>query len=121
MGPIRISVPGAPRYVATLRLVVGGLARHAGCDDDAVADLKLAVSELATAAVEAGSDVIEVSAELDGDGLVVRLPTTPPHPDQLFDPVDIAKALVDGCVEDPVNGEVALTVLSVAGRQDSVG
>ncbi len=121
MGPIRISVPGIPRYVGTLRLLVGGVARHAGCDDEGVADLKLAISELATAAVESGSEVIEVTAELDGDGLVVRLPTAPLRPDQLFDPVDIAKALVDGCEVDSANGEVALTVLAAAGRRDPVG
>ncbi|HEX2367918.1 MAG TPA: ATP-binding protein [Acidimicrobiia bacterium] len=118
MGPIRISVPGAPRYVATLRLFVGGLARQAGCDDEGVADLKLAVSELATAVVEAGSEVIEVTADLDGDGLVVRLPSAAPRPDQLFDPVEIARALVDGC--SVANGEVILTVLESAGRRDPV-
>ena len=119
MGPIRISVPGNPRYVATLRLLVGALARQAGCDDEGVADLKLAVSELATAAVEAGSEVVEMTAELVDDGLLVRLPTAPPRPGQLFDPVDIAKALVDGCAV--ADGEVALTVLVGAGRRDPVG
>ena len=118
MGPIRISVPGNPRYVATLRLLVGVLARQAGCDEEGVADLKLAVSELATASVEAGSEVVEMTAHVDDGELVVRLPAAPSHADQLVDPIGIAKALVDGCAVDPVKGEVALTVLAVAGRRD---
>jgi anti-sigma regulatory factor (Ser/Thr protein kinase) len=121
MGPLLITVPATPRYVTTLRLVVGGLARYAGCNDEAVADLKLAVSELATAAVEAGIERIDVTGDLVDHQLVVRLPAPSSRPGQMFDPIDIARALVDGCSVDVDRGEVILSVLAAAGRRNPVG
>lgn len=48
---IRITVPGKPEYVGTVRLAVSHIANHAGFDIEAVEDIKVAVSEACTNAV----------------------------------------------------------------------
>jgi anti-sigma regulatory factor (Ser/Thr protein kinase) len=50
-----LSVPARPELVETLRLFAAAVARHHGLDDDAVEDVKLAVSEASADAIEAGA------------------------------------------------------------------
>jgi len=49
-----LTVASLPHHVATMRLFVSAVARVTGLDVETVDDAKLAVSELATAIVEAG-------------------------------------------------------------------
>ena len=48
---IRLAFPPEPRLLGTVRLVVGIVARKAGMDDEAIEDLKVAVSEACAVAV----------------------------------------------------------------------
>lgn len=47
-----LEVPAAPDFLTPVRLFVAALARHYGCDEALVEDLKLAVSEVGALAVE---------------------------------------------------------------------
>ena len=42
---IKLSVPGNPKFVSTIRLAVSSMANHAGFDVEAIEDIKVAVSE----------------------------------------------------------------------------
>jgi anti-sigma regulatory factor (Ser/Thr protein kinase) len=48
---IRLAFPPEPRLLGTVRLVVGVAARKAGMDEEAIEDLKVAVSETCAVAV----------------------------------------------------------------------
>ncbi|MEA2460195.1 MAG: hypothetical protein QOH90_372 [Actinomycetota bacterium] len=60
MATVSLSIPPRSQYVGVVRLAISSLARAAGLDEEAVDDLKIAVSEACTNAVEsneeAGSD-----------------------------------------------------------------
>ena len=69
----RLTMPAHAAYALTARLFVASSARILGADDDAVEDLKLAISELHAAAVAAqpgGS--IEIRVTEGGAGPVVQ-------------------------------------------------
>jgi serine/threonine-protein kinase RsbW len=59
MADVELDIPPRSAYVAVVRLAIASLARAAGMEEDAVDDLKIAVSEACTNAVlahdEAGS------------------------------------------------------------------
>jgi anti-sigma regulatory factor (Ser/Thr protein kinase) len=68
----RLSMPSDGAFALTARLFVASILRIMGVDDDAIEDLKLAVSELCAAAAGAGTDApiaIRVTDE-GGRGLV---------------------------------------------------
>jgi anti-sigma regulatory factor (Ser/Thr protein kinase) len=63
-----------PALLTTARLFAAGAARLAGCSEETVEDVRLAVSEACTRAVQNGSeapDQVSVQAILDGAGLDV--------------------------------------------------
>ena len=70
---LRLSIPGKPEYVGTVRLAISSLANCAGFDIEAVEDIKVAVSEACTNVVCHSSvskeDAYEVACEV-GDGRI---------------------------------------------------
>jgi len=70
---LRLSIPPEADYIAMARMFSGSVARHFGCDEDVVEDVKVAVSEACTNSVKAHRDTetlepIELLARLvDGD------------------------------------------------------
>lgn len=52
-----LAIPPAPESVSVCRLFVGAVARHYAVDEDAVGDLKVAVSEAVTNAIKAHEEV----------------------------------------------------------------
>ncbi len=70
---VRLTVAPEPRLLGTIRLVVATAARRAGLDDEQVEDLKVAVSELCSAAVSQGRGPVEVHLAEQGDRLVVEV------------------------------------------------
>lgn len=71
---LRLSIPPEPGYIAMARMFAGSVARHFGCDEDVVEDVKVAVSEACTNSVKAhrdrrNSEPIELVARLD-DGRI---------------------------------------------------
>jgi anti-sigma regulatory factor (Ser/Thr protein kinase) len=70
---IRLTVAPVPRLLGTVRLVVATAARRAGLDDEQVEDLKVAVSELCSAAVSDQLGPIEVRLDEQRDRLFVEV------------------------------------------------
>ncbi|HXF36079.1 MAG TPA: ATP-binding protein [Actinomycetota bacterium] len=70
-GTFVLELPDDPAFVATARLFAGALARHFGCQEDTVQDVKLAVSEACTAAV-ADRGTAPVRLEAAAEGAVLR-------------------------------------------------
>jgi len=75
---LRLSIPPEPGYIAMARMFAGSVARHFGCDEDVVEDVKVAVSEACTNSVKAHRDrknnePIELVARLDEDGITFEV------------------------------------------------
>jgi anti-sigma regulatory factor (Ser/Thr protein kinase) len=78
MALVELEIPSRSAYVAVVRLAVASLGRHAELDEEAVDDLKIAVSEACANSVlsneEAGSKApISVSWSEAADRLVVEV------------------------------------------------
>jgi anti-sigma regulatory factor (Ser/Thr protein kinase) len=110
---VRLAFPPEPRLLGTVRLVVGIVARNAGMDEEAIEDLKVAVSE--TCAVAVGDlhrtgrlDPIEVDLVEASDrfGIEVRdrAPAAAPgahaDPEGEVDDRELGLALVGALVDD---------------------
>jgi len=78
-GKVELRMDALPENLVLARLALGGLAVKAGIPEEEVADLKLAVTEACTNAIEhayvesAGADEILVRYELDRDLLTVEV------------------------------------------------
>ena len=75
---LRLEVPAVPAYVGLTRTIVTNLAASLpGIDDDRLDDLRIAVSEACTSAIEAhepGEDeIVVVRCEMDDDALYVQI------------------------------------------------
>jgi len=53
---LRLAIPPDPTYIAMTRMFAGSVARHYGCEEDVVEDVKVAVSEACTNSVKAHHD-----------------------------------------------------------------
>jgi serine/threonine-protein kinase RsbW len=53
---LRLAIPPDAGYIAMARMFAGSVARHYGCDEDVVEDVKVAVSEACTNSVKAHHD-----------------------------------------------------------------
>lgn len=77
-GPIvRLTIPAKPEYITLVRLALSGLSRFRPIDEEALGDLKLAVTEACTNSVrhgyEDGEGTVEIVYELRPDRLVVEV------------------------------------------------
>ena len=89
MATVELEIPPRSPYVGVARLAVSSLARNAGLDEEKVDDLKIAVSEACTNAVEevAGDEPISISwEEIEGRVTVVIGDRRPSFDDA--DPID---------------------------------
>jgi serine/threonine-protein kinase RsbW len=96
---VRLAFPPEPRLLGTVRLVVGMVARKVGMDDEAIEDLKVAVSEACAVAVgdliRAGSlDRIELDLVEADDRLGIEVRDRAPSAGRLA-PVSVADGEVD--------------------------
>ncbi|MDR2295479.1 MAG: ATP-binding protein [Clostridiales Family XIII bacterium] len=78
---LKFMIPGKPEYVRTVRLAISSLAGSAGFDIEAVEDIMMAVSEacsnLVCHGVGARDASYEVSCEMLGDRIVIRIENSP--------------------------------------------
>ena len=68
-------IPPESRHVASVRSFVGAVGRSAGCSQETIEDLRLAVTEACGQALEQGAapDGIDLRAWLDGGRLLVEI------------------------------------------------
>lgn len=135
----QLEVPARPEYIALVRLVVSSLASsRRALADDRVDDLKLAVSEACTNAIEAhravanedrvlvrwseADDRLQVTIEDRGGGFdPASLPEHPPvtDPDRLnFERglgIPLIRTLVDEVVFSPAEGGTAVRMTMYCG------
>lgn len=73
-GPVRLSLPASPRYLAAARVVAASLGAESGLSIDDLEDLRLGVNELVSILVESGTstDRVELEFETDGASITVR-------------------------------------------------
>jgi anti-sigma regulatory factor (Ser/Thr protein kinase) len=96
-----VTVPAHAGLVGTLRVFASSVARHYGLSDDVVEDVKLAVSEACTDAVQTGSNGdIQLEMDQHGDVLSCRITSassTPrrPQPAAADLPEDVDPAALD--------------------------
>jgi serine/threonine-protein kinase RsbW len=78
---LKFMIPGKPEYVRTVRLAISSLAGSAGFDIEAVEDIMMAVSEacsnLVCHGVGARDASYEVSCEMLGDRIVIKIENSP--------------------------------------------
>jgi len=74
---IKLSVPGKPDYVGTVRIAAAHIASKAGFDIEAIEDIKVAISEACTNIVlhshETEDFAYDIEIELDVSGLAVTV------------------------------------------------
>jgi len=71
---VSLAIPPKPDYIVLARLALSGICRLTPLQPDDVADLKLAVSEVATERLAAASDgPVRLDFELEDDRLIVDL------------------------------------------------
>jgi anti-sigma regulatory factor (Ser/Thr protein kinase) len=95
---LELVVRPEPEVLATVRHAVGGLAAALGFDHATVADVRLALSEVCSAAVLQGGDAITLRAALEGRALTVvvtgpKLTAGPPATAPVALPLPLVAAL----------------------------
>jgi serine/threonine-protein kinase RsbW len=75
---VRLTIPAKPEYITLVRLALSGLSRFRPLTEEALGDMKLAVTEACTNSVrhgygEDGEGTVEVVYELQPDRLVVEV------------------------------------------------
>jgi hypothetical protein len=73
-GPVRLSLPASPRYLAAARVVATSLGAERGLTVDDLDDLRLGVNELVSVLVESSrpGDRVELEFEAIGPSVTVR-------------------------------------------------
>jgi anti-sigma regulatory factor (Ser/Thr protein kinase) len=93
-----------PQLVPTARMFAATVARQLGCPEDSVLDLKIAVSEACTSALEGSAladERVRLTVVEDGNGLVYEV-TDPSYgfneiPDE---PAEVFEQVADGAPDD---------------------
>jgi len=72
---LSLDIPAHAAHLATARGFVGSVARHFGCPEESVEDLRLAVTEICTEALEgdASLDGIDLRAWADHGSLILEI------------------------------------------------
>ena len=107
---LSLDVSSDPSLLSTARLFAATAARIAGCDDDVVADVRVAVSEACTRAIrgaDGAAGSVRVIAEVTDGGFTVTVegPDGPAAPDDLPG-VDLLGSLFPGA-ERRIDGDRA--------------
>ena len=86
-GPVRLSLPASPRYLAAARVVATSLGAESGLSVDDLEDLRLGVNELVSVLVETGDPGDRVELEFDAVGSSITVRGT--RSGSLQDPIEI--------------------------------
>ena len=74
---VRLTIPAKPEYITLVRLALTGISRLRPVSDEALADLKLALTEACSNSVRHaysdGEGCVEISYELHEDKLVIEV------------------------------------------------
>lgn len=100
---VSLAIPPKPDYIVLARLALSAVCRLTPLQPDEVADLKLAVSEVATERLAGARDgAVRLSVEVQDDQLLVDL-HAPAAPSGAADP--LSRAIVEATVDEVTYGE----------------
>src|SRR5947209_8239371 len=108
---VELSIPGRPEYVSVARLAILGVASRMRFSYDEVEDIRLAVGEACTTAIErangAGQSGVEIRVRclIDSTKLVVEVRDNVPGPEAE------APAQADGVLDERSLGSVLIRIL----------
>lgn len=95
---VSLSIPPKPEYIVLARLALSAICRLTPLQPDDVADLKLAVTEVATERLAGASDgSVQLAVELQDDRLIVDLHAEP-VPSGSEDA--LSRAIIDATVDE---------------------
>jgi anti-sigma regulatory factor (Ser/Thr protein kinase) len=116
---LTLRVSADPALLTTARLFAAGAARLAGCSDETVEDVRIAVSEACTRAVrDTGTrgEHVSVEALIDGAGLEVVVISPAGGATAIDDDVrDLVPALFEGAEETESDGTRVVRFRAPAG------
>jgi hypothetical protein len=106
---VSLSIPPKPDYIVLARLALSAICRLTPLQPDDVADLKLAVSEVATERLTGASDgSVRLAFELQDDQLVVDLHANS-APSGSEDP--LSRAIVEATVDEVIYHESSVRIV----------
>lgn len=116
---VSLAIPAKPDYIVLARLALSAICRLTPLEADDVADLKLAVSEVATERLAAATpgDEVRLAVALGEDSIVVDLHATA-GPDT---GESLSRAIVEATVDEATYGQDSVRLvkrLSAAGNAD---
>ena len=106
---VSLAIPPKPDYIVLARLALSAICRLTPLQPDDVADLKLAVSEVATERLAGASgDPVRVAFELEDDRLVVELHagSVPAGSEDV-----LSRAIVEATVDEVVYDESSVRLV----------
>lgn len=105
---VSLAIPPKPDYVVLARLALSAICRLTPLQPDDVADLKLAVTEVASERLRNGSERVKVAVQLQDDRLVVDLHAAAAPPGS-EDP--LSRAIVEATVDEVEYGEASVRLV----------
>lgn len=92
---MQLRIPPMPEYVSTARLFIGEAARHFGVTEETVADLKVAISEACTGAIQVQTgegieDQISIGVGSTEQGVLVEVTSAAGYAPKVADEWDPA-------------------------------
>jgi hypothetical protein len=130
---VRLEVPARPGYIVLARLALSAVCRLTALDDEDVADLKLAITEAATAYVGEGDDRptgmlqpvpdpgeeeknLRFSFDLGDDSLVVEVECDC-DTDISEEELELSRAIINATVDDCQSRPGSITLVKRLGAQ----
>ena len=106
---VSLAIPPKPEYIVLVRLALSAICRLTPLQPDDVADLKLAVSEVATERLTgSGGDSVRLGFELTEDSLIVDL-DAPAVPGGSED--QLSRAIVEATVDEVTYGDASVRLV----------
>jgi hypothetical protein len=106
---VSLSIPPKPDYIVLARLALSAICRLTPLQPDDVADLKLAVSEVATERLAGSSDgPVRLAFDLEDDRLIVSLHASS-APSGSEDP--LSRAIIEATVDEVVYDDASVRLV----------
>ena len=114
---VSLAIPPKPDYIVLARLALSGICRLTPLQPDDVADLKLAVSEVATERLAGASDgPVRVQFELKDDRLIVDLHA---HAAPAGSEDSLSRAIVEATVDEVTYNESSVRLVKLLPDSDA--
>jgi len=115
---LELELVADPALLAAARLFAAAAARAAGCDDDAVEDVRLAVSEACARSMRgaAGHERVSVEARVGSDGVAFVVDGPIGSSEDPIDELDLVAALFPSSSSSESDGRTTVRFAAPAGR-----